>query len=168
MSEKRHNKTRPNLARAVQWPDDQCPGWGWGRAMMGWSLPPVMRSRHQLANRLRSLALELHTTSDSFIITMFGTNDRALFARFARSNLNFQEPGNGDTKLSGKGRGEDTCYMSHVIQVRRKAWVIASMCLEVHNNCSWYQYFLIKSNYLSKLHFFNENYAPVVLYLDWI
>ena len=41
-----------------------------GRAMMGWSLPPVMRSRHQLANRLRSL--ELHTTSDSFIITMFG------------------------------------------------------------------------------------------------
>ena len=43
------------------------------------------------------------------------TNDRALFARFARSNLNFQEPGNGDTKLSGKGRGEDTCYMSHVI-----------------------------------------------------
>ena len=70
VSEKRHNKTRPNLARAVQWPDDQCPGWGWGRAMMGWSLPPVMRSRHQLANRLRSL--ELHTTSDSFIITMFG------------------------------------------------------------------------------------------------
>ena len=43
------------------------------------------------------------------------TNDRALFARFARSNLKFQEPGNGDTKLSGKGRGEDTCYMSHVI-----------------------------------------------------
>ena len=43
------------------------------------------------------------------------TNDRALFARFARSNLNFQEPGNEDTKLSGKGRGEDTCYMSHVI-----------------------------------------------------
>ena len=43
------------------------------------------------------------------------TNDRALFAMFARSNLNFQEPGNGDTKLSGKGRGEDTCYMSHVI-----------------------------------------------------
>ena len=43
------------------------------------------------------------------------TNGRALFARFARSNLNFQEPGNGDTKLSGKGRGEDTCYMSHVI-----------------------------------------------------
>ena len=46
------------------------------------------------------------------------TNDRALFARFARSNLNFQEPGNGDTKLSGKGRGEDTCYMSHVIRAR--------------------------------------------------
>ena len=46
------------------------------------------------------------------------TNDRALFARFARSNLNFQEPGNGDTKLSGKGRGEDTCYMSHVILAR--------------------------------------------------
>ena len=43
------------------------------------------------------------------------TNNRALFARFARSNLKFQEPGNGDTKLSGKGRGEDTCYMSHVI-----------------------------------------------------
>ena len=43
------------------------------------------------------------------------TNDRALFARFARSNLNFHEPGHGDTKLSGKGRGEDTCYMSHVI-----------------------------------------------------
>ena len=40
------------------------------------------------------------------------TNDRALFARFARSNLKFQEPGNGDTKLSGKGRGEDTCHMS--------------------------------------------------------
>ena len=49
------------------------------------------------------------------------TNDRALFAMFARSNLNYQEPGNGDTKLSGKGRGEDTCHMSHVIQVRRKA-----------------------------------------------
>ena len=96
------------------------------------------------------------------------TNDRALFAMFARSILNYQEPGCGDTKLSGKGRGEDTCHMSHVIQVRRKAWVIASMCLEVHNNCSWYQYFLIKSNYLSKLHFFTENYAPVVLYLDWI
>ena len=46
---------------------------------------------------------------------LVGTNDRALFAMFARSNLNFQEPGNGDTKLSGKGRGEDTCYMSHVI-----------------------------------------------------
>ena len=38
-----------------------------------------------------------------------GTNDRALFAMFARSNLNFQEPGCGDTKLLGKGRGEDTC-----------------------------------------------------------
>ena len=48
-------------------------------------------------------------------IMVFSTNDRALFARFARSNINFQEPGNGDTKLSGKGRGEDTCYMSHVI-----------------------------------------------------
>ena len=46
---------------------------------------------------------------------VLSTNDRALFARFARSNLKFQEPGNGDTKLSGKGRGEDTCYMSHVI-----------------------------------------------------
>ena len=49
------------------------------------------------------------------------TNDRALFAMFARSNLDYQEPGNGDTKLSGKGRGEDTCHMSLVIQVRRKA-----------------------------------------------
>ena len=49
------------------------------------------------------------------VVTVRLTNDRALFARFARSNLNFQEPGNGDTKLSGKGRGEDTCYMSHVI-----------------------------------------------------
>ena len=96
------------------------------------------------------------------------TNDRSLFDMFARSNLNYQGPGNEDTKLSGKGRGEDTCHMSHAIQVRRNAWVIASMCLEVHNNCSWYQYFLIKSNYLSKLHFFTENYAPVVLYLDWI
>ena len=46
------------------------------------------------------------------------TNERALFAMFARSNLNFQEPGCGDTKLSGKGRGEDTCYMTHVILAR--------------------------------------------------
>ena len=45
---------------------------------------------------------------------------RALFARFARSNLNFQEPGNEDTKLSGKGRGEDTCYMSHVILAKHE------------------------------------------------
>ena len=64
------------------------------------------------------------------------TNDRALFARFARSNLKFQEPGNGDTKLSGKGRGEDTCYMSHVILDRLETWFLASLCLEVHNNCS--------------------------------
>ena len=64
------------------------------------------------------------------------TNDRALFARFGRSNINLQEPGNGDTKLSGKGRGEDTCYMSHVILARLETWVIASLCLEVHNNCS--------------------------------
>ena len=39
------------------------------------------------------------------------TNGRALFAMLARSNLNYQEPGCGDTKLSGKGREEDThCY----------------------------------------------------------
>ena len=56
----------------------------------------------------------IHTSEEDIAVT----NDRALFARFARSNLNFQEPGNGDTKLSGKGRGEDTCYMSHVIQAR--------------------------------------------------
>ena len=49
------------------------------------------------------------------------TNDRSLFAMFARSNLNYQGPGNEDTKLSGKGRGEDTCHMSHAIQVRRNA-----------------------------------------------
>ena len=65
-----------------------------------------------------------------------GINDRALLARFARSNLNFQEPGNGDTKLSGKGRGEDTCYMSHVIQARLETFFLASLCLEVHNNGS--------------------------------
>ena len=43
---------------------------------------------------------------------MKNSNDNALFASFARSNLEYQEPDNEDTKLSGKGRGEDTCHMS--------------------------------------------------------
>ena len=44
------------------------------------------------------------------------TNDRALFAMFARSNLNYQEPGNAMGTPSCQGRGEErthvTCHMS--------------------------------------------------------
>ena len=74
-----------------------------------------------LCRLMERLGHTSNTRDNSEDIVIVNTNDRALFAMFARSNLNFQEPGNGDTKLSGKGRGEDTCHMSHVIQVRRKA-----------------------------------------------
>ena len=91
--------------------------------------------KHQVYSGERRTIVTIHDTWYT-VRAVDITNDHALFARFARSNLNFHEPGNGDTKFSGKGRGEDTCYMSHVILARLETWVLASLCLEVHNNCS--------------------------------
>ena len=58
------------------------------------------------------------------------TNDRALFARFARSNLNFQEPGNGDTCIHVTCHPSQTWDMSSCFPVLRGAQQLQLCCCQ--------------------------------------